>query len=163
MRGPKDTPVGVIRRVIVSNITAEGVSRGQAILITGIKGHPVEDVTLDNIRIEFEGGGTAEQAAREVPELEREYPEPGSFGVTPSWGLYARHAKNLEVHHVVLGLKAPDLRPPVLLEDVDGAAFEHLSAPPSQGAKAIELRGVEGFSAESCTGIPETGRPGARP
>ena len=72
------------RIAIISNEVAEGVEGGQAILVLGLAGHPVEDVTLDNIRIEFEGGGTAAQAARAVPEMERDYPEPGSFGTTQS-------------------------------------------------------------------------------
>jgi polygalacturonase len=160
MRGPSGTPVGVLRRVLVSNVVAEGVSGGQAILVAGLKGHPVEDVTLDNIRIEFEGGGTAEQSARVLPELEHEYPEPGSFGVTPSWGLYARHARNLVVHHVVLRAVADDMRPPVYLEDVDGAEFEHLTALPVAGARTFALKDVANFSTESCAGVPDSGRPG---
>jgi polygalacturonase len=160
MRGPAETPVGVIRRVIISNVAAEGVVGGQGILIAGLKGHPVEDLTLDNIRIQFAGGGTAEQAAREPPELERDYPEPGNFGVTPAWGLYARHARNLLVHHVVMGTKAADLRPAMSLVDVDGAEFEHVSAAVRPGVKAVSLRDVANFTAESCTGVPDSGRPG---
>jgi polygalacturonase len=162
MRGPANTPVGVIRRVLVSHIAAEGVTGGQAILIAGIKGHPVEDLTLDDIRIEFEGGGTAAQAGREPPELERDYPEPGNFGTTPAWGLYARHARNLVVHHVVMGAAAADLRPPVSLVDVDGAQLEHVSAPLQPGVTGVSLSGVEGFSAESCSVAPEAGRTGTR-
>jgi len=163
MRGPAGTPIGALRRVVISNVAAEGVSDGQAILIAGLRGHPVEDVTLDDIRIDFEGGGTAEQAARVPPELEHDYPEPGSFGVTPSWGLYARHARNLVVHHVVLRTRTGDLRSSVCLDDVDGAAFEHVTAPASAGAKAFDLREVEGFSSESCAGVPDSGRPGGLP
>ncbi len=161
MRGPADTPVGAVRRVLISNVAAEGVVGGQGILIAGLKGHPVEDLTLDDIRIEFEGGGTVEQAGREPPELERDYPEPGNFGVTPAWGLYARHARNLAVHLVVMGTKAADLRPPVSLVDVDGASFEHVSAPAQAGVKAIVLRDVAGFTSESCSGVADSGRPAA--
>ena len=160
MRGPAGTPVGAIRRVLISNVAAEGVLGGQGILIAGLKGHPVEDLTLDNIRIEFEGGGTAAQAGREPPELERDYPEPGNFGATPAWGLFARHARNLAVHHVVMVAKEADQRPPVSLEDVDGAGFEHVSAAPQAGVKAIVLRDVANFAAESCAGIPDSWRPG---
>jgi polygalacturonase len=163
MRGPAGTPVGRLRGVIISNVVAEDVEGGQAILVLGLAGHPVEDVTLDNIRIEFEGGGTAAQAARAVPEMERDYPEPGSFGTTPSWGLYARHAANLVVHHVVLGAKESDLRPSVTLDDVRGAQFEHASMPPSAGAKTFHLRSVEDFSAQSCRGVPDTQRAASLP
>jgi len=158
MRGPAGTPVGMLRRVHISNVVAEDVRDGQGILILGLEGHPIEDVTLDNILVEFAGGGTAAQAGREVPEMEREYPEPGSFGVTPSWGLYARHARNLVVHHVELRPREGDLRSPIFLEDVAEAQFEHLRAAPPSGAKTFVLRRVEGFSAQSCLGIPDTER-----
>jgi polygalacturonase len=157
MRGPDQTPVGKLRRVIISNIVADGVSGGQAILVAGLKGHPIEDVTLDNIRIDFDGAGTAAQAARDVPELETTYPEPGNFGVTPSWGVYARHARNLSLHHVILRTKTEDLRNSVSLEDVDGAAFEHVEAVPSPGAKTFALRSVTRFSTQSCDGVADTG------
>jgi hypothetical protein len=156
MRGPDKTPVGRLSRVIISDIVADGVSGGQAILIAGLRGHPVEDVTLDNIRIDFDGAGTAAQADRQLPEMEHDYPEPGSFGVTPSWGLYARHAKNIVVHHVVLRTKAPDQRNSVYLEDVDGAQFEHVECLPSPGIKAFSLKGVDRFSTQSCPGVPDT-------
>jgi polygalacturonase len=159
MRGPANTPIGRLRRLVISNVVADGVSGGQAILIAGLKGHPVEDVTLDNIRIDFDGGGTAEQADRQVPELERDYPEPGNFGVTPSWGLYARHAANLVVHHVILRTAAPDMRSSAYLEDVGGAQFEHAELLPFPGAKTFALRDVKGFSAEACPGVPDTPAP----
>ena len=158
MRGPAGTPVGRLSGVIISNVVAHDVRGGQGILILGLAGHPVEDVTLDNIRIEFEGGGTATQASRVMPEMERDYPEPGSFGITPSWGLYARHAGNLVVHHVVLRPKATDQRPSVTLDDVHGAEFEHASMTPSPGMKTFDLRAVEEFSAQSCPGVPDTQR-----
>ncbi len=163
MRGPANTPVGQLRRIIISNVVAEGVSGGQALLVAGLKDHPIEDVTLDNIRVDFDGGGTAAQADRVVPELEREYPEPTSFGVTPSWGLYARHARNLVVHHVILRPTTADARTSIQLEDVDGAAFEHVESLPAAGAKAFALKDVTRFSTQSCPGVPDTVPPKMSP
>ena len=161
MRGPPDTPVGTLRRVSISKVIAEDVSDAQGIMILGLANHPVEDVTLDSIRIEFAGGGTPVQAGRDVSEMERDYPEPGSFGPTPSWGLYARHAKGLVVNHVDLRTKAADARPSVALEDVAGTEFEHVKAAPSPGAKTFVLKNVAGFSAQSCQGVPDTARANA--
>jgi polygalacturonase len=156
MRGPAGTPIGKLRRVIISNVVADGVSGEQAILVAGLKGNPIEDVTLDNIHIDFDGAGTAAQADRQLPELEHDYPEPTSFGITSSWGLYARHAKNLVLHHVVLEPKVPDLRPSLYLEDVDGAQFEHVEAVPAPDAKTFSLKDVRRFSTQSCAGVPDT-------
>jgi polygalacturonase len=158
MRGPPNTPVGTLRRVTISNVIAEDVSDGQGILILGLANHPVEDVTLEDIRIEFAGGGTAAQAGRDVPEMERDYPEAGSFGATPAWGLYARHAKGLVVDRVDLRTKAADARPSVALEDVAGAEFERLKAAPAAGAKTFVLKNVSAFSVKSCQGVPDAER-----
>ncbi len=158
MRGPPNTPVGTARRISIGNVLAEEVTDGQGILILGLAGHPVSGLTLDNIRIVFDGGGTAAQATREIPEMERDYPEPESFGVTPAWGLYARHVSDLAVHHVELRTKAEDHRPSVFLEDVTGASFEHVSAAPAPGAKTFELKNVSGFSLQACPGIPDAQR-----
>jgi polygalacturonase len=155
MRGPAGTAVGMLRRIFISHVVAEEVTEGQGILILGLDGHPVEDVTLDDLLVEFAGGGTAQQAARQVPEMEREYPEPESFGPTPSWGFYARHGKNLVVHHVELRTKAPDGRPSVELEDVSGAQFEHLTAPPTDGLKTFVLLKTDHFRAQSCPGVAD--------
>jgi len=159
MRGPDKTPIGTIRHVIISNLVAEDVAGGQGILVVGLEGHPIEDVTLDNVQIEFPGGGTAEQAARQVPEMARDYPEPGSFGATPAWGLFARHAANLTVHHVVLRRDADDLRPSVTLDDVQGAGFEHVTALPSAGQKTFALANVSDFSVQSCAGVADSAGP----
>ena len=159
MRGPDKTPLGVLRHVIISNLVAEDVSGWQGILIAGLESHPVEDVVLDNIRIGFQGGGTAAQAGREVPEMVHDYPEPGSFGPTPSWGLFARHAKGLAVHHAVFWVETGDLRPPVSLDDVQGASFEHVTALPSAGIPTFALGNVRDFTAQSCAGVPDTALP----
>src|SRR5271165_1078610 len=158
MRGPAGTAVGTCGRVSIANVLAEDVADGQGILILGLEAHRVENVTLENIQIEFTGGGTLAQAARDVPEMERDYPEPGSFGVSPSWGFFARHARGLVVNHVDLRTRAEDLRPSVVLEDVDGAEFEHLRATPSTSAKTFFLKKVIGFSAQSCQGVADTQR-----
>jgi|CZKI01.1.fsa_nt_gi polygalacturonase len=158
MRGPAKTPPGIFKGLSISNVLAEDVGDGQGILILGLENHPVERVALDNIHIEFAGGGTVAEAGRDVPEMERDYPEPGSFGVTPSWGLYARHAKDLVVSRVELRTKTEDLRPSVVLEDVAGVEFEHVKAAPAPTAKTFVLKNVAGFSAQSCQGVPDTQR-----
>jgi len=158
MRGPPNTPVGTLRRVSISNVLAEDVADGQGILILGLDTHPVQGVTLDNIRIEFAGGGTRAQAGREVPEMERDYPEPGNFGTTPSWGLYARHVTGLALSRVEFRTRAEDLRPSVVLEDIAGAEFEHVKASPAAGARTFVLKNVSEFSVQSCQGLADTQR-----
>jgi polygalacturonase len=156
MRGPEGTPVGKLHRVLISNVVAEDVEGGQGILVSGVPGHPIEDVVLDNIRIQFAG---EVDGLPVVPELERKYPEPGNFGPTTSWGLFARHAAGLTVRNVSLSYRAADSRPDVYLEDVHGAEFERLKAPArdAQKGQGFALKNVDGLVTRSCTDTPDTG------
>jgi len=132
LRGPAaTTKTGALRRVKFDNIIAHNVTAKQGILIAGLpdgKGS-IEDVTLSNIFMDFEGGGTAKQTAREMPELEKDYPDPARHGITPSWALYARHAKNLALRDVEFRAAKPDARPAIVLDDVQDAALEGVKLP----------------------------------
>ena len=139
-------------------MVASNVAPNHGILICGIPGFRVEDVSLSHILIEYQGGGTKEQAARAVPEEEKAYPEPGRLGVIPSWGLFARHVKGLSLDHVELRTLKEDLRPAMILDDVIGADFDHVTALPAAGTPAVVLKNVDGFVAHNCPGLPDTRR-----
>src|SRR3954469_21550215 len=56
-RAPEGTPTGVFRRVTISNVVIHNAPVEQGVIIAGIPGHPIEDLKLDNIRIDYAGGG----------------------------------------------------------------------------------------------------------
>lgn len=112
-------PTGTFRNVVLSNIRATGASR-IGVALAGIPGHPIEHVTLRDIRLEFAGGGTAKQARRKIEERVDAYPEADMFGTLPAYGLYGRHLKNLRLENVQLVTAVPDARPATAFEDVDG-------------------------------------------
>lgn len=101
-------------------ITDAEKSKAGPIMITGIPGHHVENVTLENIKISYPGGGTAADAKRVAPEDIERYPEQFFFGVLPSWGAYIRHARNIEFINVELTTRTADARQKIQLEDVEG-------------------------------------------
>jgi hypothetical protein len=101
-------------------ITDREKSKAGPIMITGIPGHYVENVVLENIKISYPGHGTEEDAKRVVPEDESRYPEQFFFGVLPAWGAYIRHAKNIEFKNVELTLRGEDARQKIVLDDVEG-------------------------------------------
>lgn len=158
LRGPNNPPMGTARRIIISNVVAHDVAPEHGILILGTPGGTIEDLTLSHILIDYRGGGTAEQAKREVPELEKEYPEPSRHGTMPAYGLYVRHLKNLTVDHVELRSMAPDLRPAVQLEDVSGADFDHFKTTRAAEAPTFVLKGVDGFVVRNSPGVADTQR-----
>lgn len=160
MRGPEGTPIGSLRRVTISNIVAHNVAMHHGILIAGLPGHPIEDLTLSNILITYQGGGTAEQAARLVPEYEQEYPEPGHFGIIPSYGMFARHVQGLTVHNLEVRFATEDLRPTVILDDVAGATFDLARLQHAPAAPSFVLKNVTGFSLTNSRGLPDMRREG---
>ena len=74
-RASKNNPhavPGILKDVTIDNIVAYGASTTSS--ISGLQGYPVENISLSNISIEIEGGGTEEMAKRELPELPTTYP-----------------------------------------------------------------------------------------
>jgi polygalacturonase len=107
---PKTAP-GRLHDVTIRNVTAKNIE-SIGILINGVPGHPVEALTLDNIRIEVPGGGNAKDAAVQLPEKEASYPEYNMFGKTlPVSGFYARHVHGMKLTNVVTTPVKPDGRP----------------------------------------------------
>jgi hypothetical protein len=155
MRGPKDVAVGQLRRVSINNVVVSGAGPGQGVLISGIPGHAIEDLSLSDIRILYKGGGTKEQAARAVPEKEKDYPEPDSFGELPAYGLFIRHVKGLEMRDVIVGYEKEDLRPAIVLDDVIGADLRHVKAQHAQGVPVISAKNVENLDLHQCKGVQD--------
>lgn len=134
-RGDEKPGVGTFRNVVVSNVVATEVS-GIGCSITGLLGHEIENVSLSNINLSFEGGGTREDVLREVPEKEASYPESTMFGTLPAYGFYCRHVKGLKFTNVQLQTASPDLRHAMVCDDVEGVSIDGLDSDFSPGAAA---------------------------
>ena len=157
-RGPNQPAPGVVRRVRISNVVASHVDSRHGILISGIPGHPIEDVTLSDVRIAYQGGGTAADAALEPEEKEADYPEPDMFGNIPAYGIYARHVNGLTTRDVHFTLDQADARPAVRLENVQGADIDHLVVPPRTAGSLFVLRRVRDFLLRNSPGIADVKR-----
>ena len=155
VRGPGDILVGTIRRVDIRRVTADEVAADQGVLISGVPGHPIEDLRLSDVRIVFKGGGDARDAALEPPEIESEYPEPARFGRLPAWGLFARHVRGLALADLDLSHAADEARPAIVLDDVEGAEFDHLRAPAGPDRVTFALRRVRDFRVHDSPGRPD--------
>jgi len=130
------------------------------ILIAGDPTAPVEDVSLSNIFVDYEGGGTAKDAEREVPEYEGNgrYPEPFRLGKLTAWGLFVRHVKGIEINHVEFRYAQEDLRSPVVLDDVADADFDHLKTQHAAGTSVFVLKNVNCFAVHNSPGITDAQR-----
>ena len=124
--GQKIEQPGELKNISISNVVATNAGK-TGCSVTGIPGYPVENISLSNICIEFEGGGTAENINREVPEEEKAYPEFNMFGeFLPSFGFFIRHAENIRFSGVHLKTTLGDARPAVMISDVSNSEFESL-------------------------------------
>jgi polygalacturonase len=156
MRGPEGVPIGVLRRVIINGIVCSNSASRISSIISGIPGHPIEDIKISNVYVQHQGGGTRETAAIDPPENENAYPEPTMFGAMPAHGLYIRHAKNIEVSNIEIAPMKTDLRPAFALNDVQGVSFSHLKMPQTAGVPAFALKNVTDFGVERSRPVPDT-------
>ena len=150
MRGPERVPVGVLRRINISNVVIYAENPFYASMIAGLPGHPVEDVKMSNIYIRIKGGAPKEQALNVVGEHEKNYPDPQEFGAMPVYGFFIRHAKNVELDHVELKLENDDFRPAILLDDVSGASLTNVKATKVGDVPSLILKNVEDVRIKDC-------------
>jgi hypothetical protein len=143
-------PAGILRNISFSGIHATVVRPVQlrdaeftsnynpgeifsCIVLNGVNEAVMENISFNDVHVQFPGGGTAEQAAvRDVPKIAGEYFQ---LGVLPAYGLYARNVKGLTLHNVRFTMASPDYRPAVIFDHVEDAAVNGLSA---QGVKPSE-------------------------
>lgn len=162
MRGPEGTPVGVCRRITLSNINVYDVGGRPkfpevgAGLVMGIPGHYIEDLTLDNIRIYFRGGASKEAIRKEVPQNIDMYPDPYRWHSLPAYGMYFRYVKGLRVSNIVLRYLNRDERPAFVLDDVRDATFFNVDAQQGAGASQFILKNVTGFSTRQVNKVADT-------
>ena len=156
LRGPRDTPTGTLKRVILSNIVCYGPASQLPSIISGIPGHPIEDIKLSDIYVHQQGGGTPQMAALDPPEKGGSYPEPTMFGPLPAQGFFIRHARNIEFSNIEIANSVADARPAFWLRDVDGADFFGIKLPRKQGVPAFFLDGVQDFRVSASRGVKDS-------
>jgi hypothetical protein len=149
--------LGALRNVTISNIEARGANP-TGCAISGLPEARIENLTLDNVRFSFAGGGTAAEAQRDVPEHPTKYPEYSMFGRLPAYGFYCRHVDGLTMRNVQLQLAGQDERPGIALDNVTDATVALLDAqPPSGGAAVVGLADVRGAQIRGCRARAGTG------
>ena len=143
---------GFVRNIAFQGIRASVVSEGrqfedmnfpqnyrpgetrQCIVLNAIGDAWLEDIAFEDVRVTYGGGGTAEEAQREVPQVAGEYFE---VGTPPAYGLFARNVRGLTVRGAHFDVEKADLRPAVVLERVTDAAIDGLGAQGNPQAKSV--------------------------
>jgi polygalacturonase len=155
-KGAPPPGMGRLRNVSLSDIQASGAD-AIGCAVAGLPGHPVEDLALSNIRISFAGGGKKADAERSVEEKPEAYPEYSMFGRLPAYGFYCRHARNVRFDRVEVGSLAPDARPSLVCEDVDGLRLSAWSALSLSAGPEVRLENVRDAFIHGCSGLRDNG------
>ena len=120
--------------------------------ITGLPGHDVENITLEDIRISYPGKASEAYAhvslwrLDSVPERASEYPEFHMFGELPSWGFYLRHVNGLSLKNVRLSVRNNDFRPAYVFDDVKNLTLKGGNISSRSGAHQIILKDTKNVS-----------------
>jgi polygalacturonase len=142
---------GTLENVVIRNIKAKASDSAQlkppsGILITGVPGHYITGLTLENIEIDLLGDGSAENSRQIVTEAVDKYPEVKTFGpIIPAYGVWARHVKDLKLKNITFRLQHNDLRPAFIIEDGKNIEITNCKIPETTGAQCIvRLQNVDG-------------------
>ncbi|MEO5714878.1 MAG: glycoside hydrolase family 28 protein [Luteolibacter sp.] len=144
-RAPNGSGPSRMKNILISNVVATGVDRLSGIQVMGLPEQPIEGVRLENIRIIYKGGAGREQADKVPRELGNGYPEPSSRDFMPSYGLFARHVKGLELANINFSFQQDDFRPAIQCMDVKGLEIDNFKAQLAEGVDASKFEKVSGL------------------
>lgn len=130
--------MGKMQNITISNFMCTGADT-IGCSITGIPGFEVQNITLRDINVSFEGGGAERSVIDEVPENESDYPEYKMFGKLPAYGIYTRHVRDISLYNVRLDYDKEEHRAALLFDDVEGLVLSDLNLkdPSGEGPSVV--------------------------
>lgn len=163
-RGPKKTTkTGTVKNIFISNVIVTGADSMSGIQITGTPGFDVEKIRLKNIQITYNGGGTKEMGQKSFPELDKQYPEPFLLGPNPSYGIFIRHVKDIELDDIHFDVLKPDMRPVIIGIDVGALTIDHFKAGTANNLPEARFDNVRDLVIQNSPVLTAAGHPGNRP
>jgi Glycosyl hydrolases family 28 len=136
--------VGSISDVNISRVSVHRAKR-VGVLLCGIPGYPMHDITLDTIDVTIEQDGLSALDSPPSPaEATSSYPENNMFGpFLPGYGMYARHIAALRATKITVTLEGDCSLPAVVLEDAEEFRLGELALNGNtRQVSAIVLRSV---------------------
>lgn len=106
--------------------------------IAGIPDHDIENVTLEDIEIQYPGRATKAMGyvglyrVKEVNEAIDKYPEFSMFGELPCWAFYVRHVNGISFKNIKVTLADTDYRPAFVFDYVKSLDCGSINQPSSQ-------------------------------
>ncbi len=142
--------VGEMKNIIISNVIARDIGP-YGCVISGIPNHLIQDISLNNLMLEFPGGIEKTPQLSEVPEKENSYPEATMFGATPSYGLFMRHVDGISMNGLRLILNQSDLRPAMVFDDVSDVQLINSQLQASENSSIVHLKDSSDIIIQGCS------------
>lgn len=157
--GEPNAKVGTIRNVHIENVTCtdvvEGAHHGPAnpATISGLPESAIENITLNNVKITYQGGEDKKEATTQ-PIYPKDY-SPRSMGPRPASGFYVRHVKGLTFKNVEINYQTPTVKPPLVFFDVHGLTLDHFTFPKPADLESIRLENASDVQIHDCPGLKD--------
>lgn len=105
------------------------------------------------------GGRTRKDVPRDPQELNHGYPGPTHIGVMPSYGVFVRHARNIQLSNIKVSFKKADHRPAMVCKDVRGLQINHFEAQLVKGVTAAHFVAVTDLQIRNSPVLKNDARP----
>jgi polygalacturonase len=156
--GDPNKKIGSIKNVHIMNVTAScEPGREKTVFTSTISGLPessLENITLENVKLTYPGGGLAPEGEI-VPPLHPDGFAPRNYGRRPAAGFYIRYAKNLVFKNVQIAFEHPDHRPTIVASEVDGFTLDGFSAQKPEGVAMLRQSNVKNLTVRNSPGLPD--------
>lgn len=145
----KGSRKGRVENVSIQNINVEirteknPLKALPGIVIAGMPDQIIANISLKNIVLKFPGGADRSLAKisidnfNTIPEKPDSYPEYSMFGELPAWGVYIRHARDIQFTDLTISATKTDFRTAIVLDDVHQASFKKLTVKEPESKKKI--------------------------
>jgi len=145
----KGTRLGVVNNISIQNVNVsiriekDPLKALPAIVIAGLPGQIITNVKLKNINLKLPGGADKTTAKisitnlKDIPEKKDSYPEYSMFGELPAWGVYVRHASNVQFEGLTLTVAKSDFRTAIVLDDAAKTTFKKIIVKEPESKKKI--------------------------
>jgi polygalacturonase len=112
----REKRIGAVSNISFKNITGSGFTHQYPSIITGVKGHNVQNVSFENCNFVLKGG--VRETNQTVMEYDGKYPEGSYFGDTGAYAFFLRHADSVSFVNCKISSEQPDARPWMVQDDV---------------------------------------------
>jgi polygalacturonase len=145
----KGTRKGKVENVSIQNVDVEirteknPLKALPGVVIVGMPDQIISNISLKNIVVNLPGGADRSSAKisidnmKDIPEKPDSYPEYSMCGELPAWGLYIRHARDVQFTGITVSASKSDFRTAVVLDDVHKASFKKLTVREPESKKKV--------------------------